>query len=142
MITQRPMLICPIRLPGVPTSTRRRSACMSGKREELIYQLSKASVSSGHGRCICRAIWSCISKTFSAFLLGRDRAGWIYQGQVAFTVHEFSSSHPPVKGDVDESERVMDRVRNNTIWGIYNLTTYFLGTLPCIPWNSTDLSTG
>lgn len=56
-------------------------------------------------------------------MTGRDRQGWIHQGQLAYAVQELSQKNF-VLSDADEDALRMTRVINRTVWGLFNISTY------------------
>ncbi|KAE8152325.1 hypothetical protein BDV25DRAFT_151336 [Aspergillus avenaceus] len=62
-----------------------------------------------------------------ASLTGRDRQGWIYRSQLAYSAQELSQSYSVLASKADEDALHMARVINNTSWGLFNsATTYAL----------------
>lgn len=55
--------------------------------------------------------------------MGKDRVGWIYQGQLAYAAKEFAKAHRPAAPDAHESERVKSQAIDNAIWGMFNIAT-------------------
>lgn len=56
---------------------------------------------------------------WSAGLMGKDRLGWIFQGQLAYTVQDFVALV-----DGGKASEYEPRAVNNTVWGLYNIITY------------------
>lgn len=50
--------------------------------------------------------------------MGKDRLGWIFQGQLAYTVQDFVALVDGGKASEYDSRAV-----DNTVWGLYNITT-------------------
>ncbi|KAK1148200.1 hypothetical protein N8T08_010846 [Aspergillus melleus] len=62
-------------------------------------------------------LWSCASMT------GRDRQGWIYRSQLAYSVQELSHTYSVLAPKADEDTLRMARVISNTHWGLFNIAT-------------------
>ncbi|KAH8432729.1 putative C6 transcription factor [Aspergillus melleus] len=62
-------------------------------------------------------LWSCASMT------GRDRQGWIYRSQLAYSVQELSHTYSVLAHKADEDTLRMARVISNTHWGLFNIAT-------------------
>ncbi|GJP88302.1 C6 transcription factor [Aspergillus niger] len=59
---------------------------------------------------------------FSACLMGKDRRGWIYQGQLAYAAKELECTLRTVSsGSLTEASDIR-RVIELTLWGLYNMT--------------------
>lgn len=54
--------------------------------------------------------------------MGKDRRGWIYQGQLGYAVKEYDEAHPPA-ACADDEAKVFEKAMNQTLWGLYNATT-------------------
>ncbi|KAI2969823.1 hypothetical protein CBS147352_2455 [Aspergillus niger] len=61
----------------------------------------------------CGVLFVCMA------IMGKDRMGWWYLGQVRSMAEEYAKKHPNSPSDTPTRE---SRAIDNTIWGIYNLT--------------------
>lgn len=69
----------------------------------------------------------------SAFLMGKDRVGWLYQAQLTFAVRELAMRHRPSSSDATADAQVLGRVTNSAFWGLYCITMYGQ-----VGWHTTD----
>lgn len=53
----------------------------------------------------------------SACLIGKDRRGWLYQGQLAFVANELIEQH-----DLGKKTEYAPGVVDTAVWGLYNIT--------------------
>lgn len=56
-------------------------------------------------------------------MTGRDRQGWIYRSQLAYSVQELSHNYSVLAPKADEDTLRMARVISNTHWGLFNIAT-------------------
>ena len=59
------------------------------------------------------------TEVYSMAIMGKDRMGWWYLGQIRSMAEEYAEKHPNSPSDSPTRE---SRAIDNTIWGIYNLT--------------------
>ncbi|KAJ5717368.1 hypothetical protein N7488_003014 [Penicillium malachiteum] len=56
-------------------------------------------------------------------LMGKDRSGWIYYGQLAYAVQELSKKHKPPLPDADEDAIRRSQAICHAIWGLFNVAS-------------------
>ncbi|PKY01065.1 C6 transcription factor [Aspergillus campestris IBT 28561] len=62
-------------------------------------------------------LWTCASLT------RRDRQGWIYRSQLAYSLRELVQDNPPVAGSTDPDQSLMAQAVYSIRWGIFNIAT-------------------
>lgn len=56
-------------------------------------------------------------------MIGKDRAGWVYYGQLAYAAQELSRKHQlPPDGADEETIRGISAI-DNALWGIFNFAS-------------------
>jgi hypothetical protein len=56
-------------------------------------------------------------------MIGKDRTGWVYYGQLAYAAQELSRKHQALPNDADEEAIHENGAIDNTIWGIFNFAS-------------------
>lgn len=56
-------------------------------------------------------------------MVGKDRTGWVYYGQLAYAAQELSRKHRAPREDADEEEMEEIRAVDNAMWGIFNFAS-------------------
>ena len=56
-------------------------------------------------------------------MMGKDRSGWIYHGQLAYAAQELAQKHKPPPPDADKETVRRAKAIDNTIWGLFNLAS-------------------
>lgn len=56
-------------------------------------------------------------------MIGKDRAGHIYLGQLTFAVEELAQKQSPLLPNADEDTRRNTMAVDNMIWGLFNMIT-------------------
>ncbi|KAJ5938124.1 hypothetical protein N7454_004466 [Penicillium verhagenii] len=56
-------------------------------------------------------------------MMGKDRTGWIYLGQLAYAIHELARKHKPPPPDADPDTQHKSRAIDMAIWGLFNLAS-------------------
>ncbi|PLN86437.1 C6 transcription factor [Aspergillus taichungensis] len=62
-------------------------------------------------------LWTCASLT------RRDRQGWIYRSQLAYSLREFVQDNPTVAGSKDPDQSLITQAVHSIHWGIFNIAT-------------------
>lgn len=65
-----------------------------------------------------------IAEPRSAYAMGKDRRGWLYQGQLVFAAKELDRNTPKTRPNATGQELDLGRVTDFTLWGLYIITTY------------------
>lgn len=65
-----------------------------------------------------------IAELRSAYAMGKDRRGWLYQGQLVFAAKELDRNTPRTRPNDTGEEFDLGRVTDFTLWGLYISTTY------------------
>lgn len=68
----------------------------------------------------------------SACLMGKDRRGWIYQGQLAFAAKELQRTLRIISSGSSDEVSDIRRVTDLTLWGLYNMTMYVTPVKLCV----------
>ncbi|KAJ5291801.1 hypothetical protein N7478_001052 [Penicillium angulare] len=56
-------------------------------------------------------------------MMGKDRSGWIYHGQLVHAVQELAQNHHPAESDSDQTTLRTSQATDTVIWGIFNLAS-------------------
>ena len=56
-------------------------------------------------------------------MIGKDRTGWLYYGQLAYATQELSRKHQAQRDAADEDEIEEIRAIDNAMWGIFNFAS-------------------
>lgn len=56
-------------------------------------------------------------------MIGKDRRGWNYHGQLAYAVQELADKHELPPPDASEDSIRDAQVIQRTIWGLFNLAS-------------------
>lgn len=59
----------------------------------------------------------------SSCMIGRDRLGWIFLGQLAYAAQELAQKHKPALADADQDALRLSRATDIAIWGTFNLAS-------------------
>lgn len=76
------------------------------------------------GLCILFSLYATLLTTgniplmsYSACMNGKDRRGWLYQGQLAFVADDLIEQH-----DLGKESKYAPEVVNLAVWGLYNIS--------------------
>lgn len=56
--------------------------------------------------------------------MGKDRRGWLYQGQLVFSAKDLDRNTPKARPNATSRDLDLGRVTDITLWGLYIITTY------------------
>jgi len=56
--------------------------------------------------------------------MGKDRRGWVYQGQLAFAAKELARSTHSAPSNATAKSPDLAQATNFTFWGLYVITMY------------------
>jgi hypothetical protein len=56
-------------------------------------------------------------------MIGKDRTGWVYYGQLVYAAQELSRKHQAPPDDADEEAIHKNSAIDNAIWGIFNFAS-------------------
>jgi hypothetical protein len=95
------------------------------KKEESVLRMSKAFVF----YMWCEFIWAQGDgrdhwhSRISSCMIGKDRTGWVYYGQLAYATQELSRKHQAPPNGADEETIRENSAIDNAIWGIFNFAS-------------------
>lgn len=56
-------------------------------------------------------------------MMGKDRIGWVYLGQLKYAVEELAQRHKSPPPDADEKDQRCSQATIHAIWGLFNLAS-------------------
>ena len=59
----------------------------------------------------------------SSCMIGKDRTGWAYYGQLAYAAQELSQKHQALPDDADEETIHENSAIDYAMWGIFNFAS-------------------
>ncbi|KAH8429008.1 uncharacterized protein LDX57_006679 [Aspergillus melleus] len=91
-------------------------------RGEHFYDEARKCLEEEKGRFTISTVQGLCGLSICAFLTGKDRVGWIFQGQLAFVAKELYNNTYDTSNMQNSDLTEEKRVRTSTLWGLYSIT--------------------